>query len=164
MSRLSVVHQLAIPRSLLDRWTASGKKQVITELELWPVVVGMQNLSGILRKRRVLWFIDNNAVKDMLVKGSTRGSNLFAMISESLFLAGLYEAKLWISRVPSKSNIADFPSRGDSVAAAKLIDGVVGQDLQPSPEFVEVMLQSNTYDGYMRAKRDRPIVDVGKVG
>ena len=79
------------------------------ELELWPVVVGMQNLSGILRKRRVPWFIDSNAVKDMLVKGPTRGSNLFAMISESLFLAGLCEAKLWISRVPSKSNIADFP-------------------------------------------------------
>ena len=96
ISRLSVLHQVAIPPRLLDSWTASGKKQVITDLELWPVVVGMQNLSGILRKKRVLWFIDNNAVKDMLVKGSTRGSNLFAMISESLFLAGLCEAKLWI--------------------------------------------------------------------
>ena len=163
LSRLNVVHQVAIPPLLIDSWTAGSKKQVITELELWPVVVGMQNLSSILRKRRVLWFIDNNAVKDMLVKGSTRGSNLFAMISESLFLAGLCEAKLWISRVPSKSNIADFPSRGDSVAAAKLIDGVVGPDLQPSLDFVEVMLQSNTYDGYMKAKGDRPIVDAGKL-
>ena len=47
ISRLSAVHQVAIPPRLLDSWTASGKKQVITELELWPVVVGMQNLSGV---------------------------------------------------------------------------------------------------------------------
>ena len=47
--------------------------------------------------------------------------------------------------------------------AAKLIDGVVGPDLQPSPDFVEVMLQSSTYDGYVRAKGDRPIVDAGKL-
>ena len=164
LSQLKADYQVALPPCLLDSWRASGKKQVITELELWPVVVGMQNLSGILRKRRVLWFIDNNAVKDMLVKGSTRGSNLFAMIPESLFLAGLCEAQLWISRLPSKSNIADIPSRGDSVAAAKFIDGVVGPDLQPSPDFVEVMLQANTYEGYMTAKGDRPIVDAGKVG
>ena len=95
-------------------------------------------------------------MKDMLVKGSTRGSNLFAMISESLYLAGKCEAKLWISRVPSKSNIADFPSRGDSVAAAKLIDGVV---VHPSPGFIDVLLQSDTYDGYMTARGDRPLCD-----
>ena len=107
----------------------------------------------------MLWFIDNNAVKDILVKGSIRGSNLFAMISESLYLAGKCEAKLWISRVLSKSNIADFPSRRDSVAAAKLIDGVVGSDLHPSPGFIDVLLQSDTYDGYMTARGDRPLCD-----
>ena len=81
------VHQVAIPPKLLEFWMASGKKQVITELELWPVVVGMQNLASFLHRRRVLWFIDNNAVKDMLVKGSTRGSNLFVMITEALHRA-----------------------------------------------------------------------------
>ena len=127
--------------TLLEYWTASGKKQVITELELWPVVLGMQNLASFLHRRRVLWF--NNAVKDLLVKGSTRGSNLFAMISEALHLAGL---------------CGDYPSRGDSVTAAKLIDGVLGQDLQPSPDFVDVLLQSCSYDGCMPAKGDRQIV------
>ncbi len=141
---------------LLEYWTASGKKQVITELELWPVVLGMQNLASFLHRRRVLWF--NNAVKDLLVKGSTRESNLFAMISEALHLAGLCGAMLWISRAPSKSNIADYPSRGDSVTVAKLIDGVLGQDLPASPDFVDVLLQSCSYDGCMPAKGDRQIV------
>lgn len=128
ISGVRTVHQVAIPSELLEFWTASGKKQVITELELWAVVVGVQNLASFLHRRRVLWFIDNNAVKDiMLVKGSTRGSNLFVMISEALHLAGLCGAMLWFSRVPSKSNIADFRSRGDSVTAAKIIGGVVGK-------------------------------------
>ena len=81
-----VVHHVVIPPKLLEFWTASGKKQVITELELWPVVVGVQNLASFLHRRKVLWFIDNIAVKDMLVKGS---ANLFAMISEALHPAGL---------------------------------------------------------------------------
>ncbi len=41
VSKLRAVHQVAIPRQLLDSWVASGKKQIITELELWPVVVGL---------------------------------------------------------------------------------------------------------------------------
>ena len=154
------VHQVAIPPKLLEFWTASGKKQVITELELWPVVVGMQSLARFLHRRRVLWFIDNNAVKDMLVKGSTRGSILFLMISEALNLAGLCGAMLWFSRVPSKSNIADFPSRGDSVAAAKIIGGVVGEDLQSDPDFVKVLLQSSSYDGYICGLRLRAIIEL----
>lgn len=43
----------------------------------------MQNFMHLIYRRRVLWFVDNNAVKDMLVKGSTEGSNLFAMVSEA---------------------------------------------------------------------------------
>lgn len=85
------------------------KKQAIAELELWPVVVGMQNFMHLIYRRRVPWFVDNNPMKDMLVKGSTEGSNLFAMVSEALRVAGLCGAMLWISRVLSKSNIADYP-------------------------------------------------------
>ena len=42
------------------------------------------------------------------------------------------------------------------MTAAKLIDGVVGHDLQSSPDFVEALLQSGSYDGYMQANGDRP--------
>ncbi len=45
------------------------------------------------------------------------------------------------------------------MAAAKLIDGVVGSDLHPSPGFIDVLLQSDTYDGYMTARGDRPLCD-----
>lgn len=100
---------MAIPGRLIEFWTASRKKQVITELELWPVVVGMQNFMHLIYRRRALWFVDNSAVKDMLVKGSTEGSNLFAMVLEALRVAGLCRALLWISRVLSTSNIADYP-------------------------------------------------------
>ena len=148
-----VVHHVVIPPKLLEFWTASGKKQVITELELWPVVVGVQNLASFLHRRKALWFIDNNAVKDMLVKGSVQ-----FVCNDFRGAASRRAVMLWISRAPSKSNIAGYPSRGDNVTAAKLIDGVVGHDLQSSPDFVEVLLQSGSYDGYMQAKGDRPIV------
>ena len=32
-------------------------------------------------------------------------------------------------------------------------------DLHPSPGFVDVLLQSDTYDGYMTARGDRPLSD-----
>ena len=44
------------------------------------------------------------------------------------------------------------------MAAAEIIGGVVGKDLQSDPDFVNLLLQSSSYDGYMQAKGNRRIV------
>ena len=52
---------------------------------------------------------------------------------------------LWISRVPSKSNIADFPSRGKPEIAALMIGGQVGDPLEAPRAFVRACLQIETF-------------------
>lgn len=42
------------------------------------------------------------------------------------------------------------------MTAAKLIDGMVGPDLEVNPDFVDVLLQSASFDGCIQLKSDRP--------
>jgi hypothetical protein len=64
-----------------------------------------------LRASRAIFFIDNDSVREALIKG-----NSGALASHELLLAcSLVEARLgslpWFARVPSPSNLADGPSR-----------------------------------------------------
>ena len=47
--------------------------------------------------------------------------------------------------MPSKSNIADFPSRGKPEIAAQLIGGKVGDSLEAPQAFVRACLQVETF-------------------
>ena len=59
-------------------------------------------------------FTDNEAAKACLVKGSSAHE----VANKLLFFQALKEAECdripWFSRVPSASNVADAPSRGDT--------------------------------------------------
>ena len=66
-----------------------------------------------IRGRLVLHFIDNDAARFSLIKGTSP-------TLESAWLAGLLwehdrniDVHPWYERVPSASNPADYPSRGD---------------------------------------------------
>jgi hypothetical protein len=66
----------------------------------------------IISEQRVLLFIDNYGAQDCLVKGSASINTWRKLllkleeIDDSLF------ANMWVTRVASSSNPADFPSRG----------------------------------------------------
>lgn len=74
VQRLRLMREVEVDQRLLDKWLGIGKVQLITELELLPVLVGMAHYNGEIRGRRVLWFVDNNSVRDMLSKGSSASS------------------------------------------------------------------------------------------
>ena len=99
---------MAIPNELVEHWRSLGKKQLIAELELFPVVVTLATSARELQQRRVLLFVDNNSVRDVMIKGSSKSSSLFVMLAEFARRSHLSQMLLWVSRVPSKSNIADF--------------------------------------------------------
>ena len=103
-----------------------GKKQPIAELEFFPTVVALAAYAGNIKQRRVLIFVDNNSVRDIMIKGTSPSASLFVMLAEFARRAHQSQLLLWISRMPSKSNIADFPSRGKPEIAAQLIGGQVG--------------------------------------
>ena len=56
----------------------------------------------------------------------------------------------WVSRVPSKSNIGDLPSRQDPAAAADIIGGVHGPALAPSESLCDIICNAANFVDHMR--------------
>ena len=65
------------------------------------------------RDRDALIFIDNNASKDALIRGISASSASSLMVKETRLICARYAIAPWFDRVPSPSNIADAPSRGE---------------------------------------------------
>lgn len=146
---LKVVRKVIIPQELIDAWLCKGKQQIIAELELLPILAGLNFYLAHLVGRRVLWFVDNNSVRDMCIKGSTQKLSLFTMLAEVGRLLHHSRSLTWFSRGPSKSNIADFPSRGDCEEAARLIGGTIGAPLSLTADQVKLCTGATDFVQYM---------------
>ena len=87
-------------------------------VELYAVAVALQHWRGILAGRRVLLFVDNWPVIDVLIRGSSSVGtwrDLLQFMEDNQCEEPPF---LWVARVPSKSNPADGPSRGDAAEIA----------------------------------------------
>ena len=93
-------------------WKVDGREHVIGLVELYACVTALKEWKHIISEQRVLLFIDNYGAQDCLVKGSANINTWRKLlltleeIDDSLF------ANMWVTRVASSSNPADFPSRG----------------------------------------------------
>lgn len=139
------IHVVSIPDALVEHWKSLGDKQFIAELELYPIVVALATYANQMQGRRVLIFVDNKSVRDVMIKGSSRSASLFVMLAEFARRTHQEQLLLWISRVPSKSNLADYPSCGQPETAGGLIGGTVGQVLDAPEAFVRACLQSENF-------------------
>ena len=131
-------------------WQSLGKSQLIAELDLLPIAVSLHHFGDQLAGRRVLWFVDNNSVRDILIKGPTSSPSLFCLLAECFRLSGALQLLWWVSRVPSKSNIADYPSRQDPHTAATMIDGRVLPPLVCNSKLIDACLSVTSYVDYMQ--------------
>ena len=61
----------------------------------------------------MLCFIDNNSARDVAISGSGRNSTANFLVEALLKLEMATYTTPWYSRVPTPSNIADDPSRGE---------------------------------------------------
>ena len=105
------VFGVTVPPELLLRWRSKGAHHVIGIVELFAVIVALRHWRHILRGRRSLIFIDNWGALDVLVRGTANVSTWRELL---LALENPQETVVscsWFARVPSKSNLADGPSR-----------------------------------------------------
>ena len=65
--RKSMVYDGSIPEALVKKWQSSGSKQVISQAELAAVVLARDMTKGILKGRRVIFFVDNEAARFALI-------------------------------------------------------------------------------------------------
>ena len=100
-----------VPEWIVDTWRAHGHEQVITQAELLPVVVVKKDFKEVTQGARVLYFIDNEGVKEALVTGVTKSIASRTMLVEAMLQDAYANSLNWYSKVPSPSNVADAPSR-----------------------------------------------------
>eukprot|EP00974_Lingulodinium_polyedra_P032896 3166411-Lingulodinium_polyedra.AAC.1 len=101
----------------MTAFLAKGAKTVIMELEILPVFLSRLVWPGRLSHRSHLSFVDNDSAKCGLVAGYSANAlacELIARVSAADIRLG---ALPWYDRVPSLSNLADAPSRGQTPAA-----------------------------------------------
>ena len=85
----------------------------IFELEILPVLCGIFTWSAYLTSKQCVFYLDNEAAQGALVKGSSETSYAARMLRLFTEFEMNLQIKTWIARVPTSSNPADKPSRGD---------------------------------------------------
>ena len=91
----------------------SGKKTAIFQCEFFAVLVAFKAWGEQLSSRQVVFYVDNEGVRDVLISCNTADPVGSVLLTNVLELEGALAISSWFTRVPSKSNIADNPSRGE---------------------------------------------------
>ena len=91
--------------------TKKGQRQVIGQAEILPVLVAKTIWAEELSNRKVIYFIDNDSARLALIKGYSPVLTSLKLIMSCAFEDAQLRSSPWYARVPTKSNIADEPSR-----------------------------------------------------
>ena len=83
----------------------------VNQVELHPVTVALSVWSKVLEERDVIFWIDNEAARFGLIKGTSPVPESRTMIEDSWDMLTLGAIFAWFARVPSSGNPADAPSR-----------------------------------------------------
>ena len=109
-----------IPQVLVDLWLNEVGEQIICQAELFPILLAKLAWSSIFRNRRVLIFVDNDPARFGMIKSESNSDMSNKIIKQYYKLESESPSVSWFARVPTESNPADLPSRGELVKAAKL--------------------------------------------
>ena len=101
--------------------------------EMWPILVFLFRCAGEFAKRRMIFYIDNNAVRDALIKGPSPICDLFGMLSLCSYFISRSHLSAWFTGVASSSNPADAPSRGEERTIADQLEAELVSELQLHP-------------------------------
>ena len=102
-----------IPGEFVQMWRRAGKRQVIAQAEIFPVLIAKETWKDHICERSVLWFLDNESARAALVRSFSPILDNFCLLQLNARLDSRIFARHWYSRVPSKSNPADGASRLD---------------------------------------------------
>ena len=98
----------------LEQLGANHKKQVFFEAETLAAVTAFMLWSPRFSGKRCHLFVDNEGSKFSLISGTSENSTVADLVRQFTAFELKQHCFLWVSRVPSYSNIADSPSRNES--------------------------------------------------
>eukprot|EP00438_Fugacium_kawagutii_P033030 Skav231048 [mRNA] locus=scaffold2842:20283:21575:+ [translate_table: standard] len=139
-SSVAVVHHGVLPEEILDHWRASVGQQLICQIELLAFAILRVRYEALLCNRAVIAFIDNEAARVSLIKGSSPSPSLFNMVEYLSVVEARSPTATWYERVCTHSNLGDLPSRGQAELAARIIGGTSLGAIQVPAELMKAVL------------------------
>ena len=102
-----------VPKLIMQRWFP--RKTQICMIEMLAAVVAVQTFREEIRGKLVLLFIDSEPVEAALIKGYSAKEDVCELVGIFWELVLELRCSVYIDRVPTDSNPAGNPSRGDVV-------------------------------------------------
>ena len=87
-------------------------------VELCAVVLARSQWRSVVGGQKVIYFLDNFAAMRVLIKGSSRVVAWRKLLVLLENFDSECSSRCWFARVPSKSNVADGPSRSEAGVSA----------------------------------------------
>ncbi|CAE6928880.1 unnamed protein product [Symbiodinium natans] len=112
-----------------------GGDQLICVIEMFAILASMMELSSILESRGVVWWVDNNATRGLVIKGASRSWAMHTLARIFSQLDQKHPSMWWVSRVPSFSNPGDAPSRGHGIEVVTMVGA---SEVQPFTRLEEL--------------------------
>ena len=120
---------------------SDGRETAIGELETLVVAMALFIWCQRLKSTPLMVYIDNEGSKFSLIKGYSSSQSITAICALAATYLDAYCILPWFSRVPSASNLADFPSRLKDHPLLKrdlsVSDGEVKDAFSGSMSFIE---------------------------
>ena len=95
-----------VPAPIVARWTSGGKRQVIGQAEVFPVLVAKLTWAEQLKGMRNIYFIDNDSARYALIAGASPISSTKVLLLYNTVLDAMSPALHWYARVPTEANTA----------------------------------------------------------
>ena len=105
----------SVPDPLVSCWLKLAGKQVITQAEAFAALLARRAYETLIKQRRVILFVDNEAARYALIHGSSPSVSLLKLVQSFHSCSVADSSIMWL----------DLPSRGRSYDAAELINGKV---------------------------------------
>jgi hypothetical protein len=121
----------------------SGKKQIVGQAELLPIIVAKSTWQGFLANRPCITFVDNESAKSAAIAGYSPVIDSSAILTYNSALDVELQSHQWVTRVPTSSNTADGPSRLDFAELAK-----VGSSVRYSPVVPSELIGFSSIRGF----------------
>ena len=103
---------------LLEKWRKLVGDQLICQIELVVLVLIRWELKEDFEGRRIFIFVDNNAARSAILKGTSRSSSMYTLVQAFYAVETTNPGYWWLERVPSSSNPSDEPSRLEGSSSA----------------------------------------------
>ncbi|CAE7276556.1 unnamed protein product [Symbiodinium sp. CCMP2592] len=110
---------IPVPQTLIDLWVREAGEQIICQIEMWAFLALRVAMKQNFQSTPVISWIDNEAARFALMKGTADSATLRSMARVSQHFELQSASLIWFERVASFSNPSDMPSRGHLAQACK---------------------------------------------